>query len=165
MCVGCILPTAAGRHGSRHDPGDRLTDSLGRRLDLGIADMSVAKRHARMSVSQQTRHRRQRNPLHDGVSRDGVSQIVQANVRDARFAPHRVPECEAIAPGIAGVGERRKHPGAVCLLHQAPDDSPGLRIQVDPSRSRLAIAQIETVAIDLPPAQPHDFTLATTGQQ
>ena len=94
-----------------------------------------------------------------------MPQIVQANVFDARLAPHRVPKRKPVVLRTGRCPDRRKHPRAVFLSRLAFDDRPCLRIEEDPSRAGLAIDQIETVAVDFLPAQSHDLVLAATGQQ
>ena len=170
-----IIALVDGRPRSRRNPPDThhscvhhlvdgLADPFGCGLDFAIREMGVAQRHAHVAVAEQPRDHRHWHPVHHRVARKRVTQIVQATVFDVGFPPDPVPEREVVAARAGRVERRRKHEGA-----PAPrlpfDNAPGLRVEGNFSRSRLAVGQHQHFAIDLGPAQPHDLAPAAAGQQ
>ena len=96
------------------------------------------------------------------MARKRVTQVVKSVVLDASFTADPIPEREVVAARAGRVERRRKHEGA-----PAPrlpfDNAPGLRVEGNFSRSRLAVGQHQHFAIDLGPAQPHDLAPAAAG--
>ena len=115
-------------------------------------------------MAEQPRHHRHRHSVHHRVARKRVTQVVKSAVLDAGFTADPIPEREVVAARAGRVERRRKHEGA-----PAPrlpfDNAPGLRVEGNFSRSRLAVGQHQHFAIDLGPAQPHDLAPAAAGQQ
>ena len=66
--------------------------------------------------------------------------------------------------GPGGVSRGRKDEGA-CAAWPAFEDPPGLGIEGNGPRPRLAVGEDQFVAVDLRPAQPDDLAPAAPGQK
>ena len=73
-------------------PRDCCADAFRCRLSLPVADMSVAQRHARPLVAQQTGDDRQWNALQHGVAGERMSEVMQAHIFDRGSLAYQVPE-------------------------------------------------------------------------
>lgn len=61
-------------------------------FDIPVGDMRVAQRDLHAPMTEQPRHERRRNPLHNGMAGEGVPDIVRANILDPRPFPYLAPE-------------------------------------------------------------------------
>ena len=83
----------------------------------------------------------------------------------SRTAPgNPVPQCEIIAVRPIRIARRRKHEGT-CVSRLPFKDAPGLAVEGNLSRARLAVCEEERVAMDLGPAKAQDLTLAASDEQ
>ena len=126
--------------------------------------MRVAQSHPGPRVAEQARNYRQRHPLHHGVAREGVAKVVQAHVLDSCLTPRLPPERQLRRAGPRRISRRGKHVG-LAVPGLSPENGPGLRVQENRPRSRLAVGQAEHVPVDLRPAQVDELALPASGQQ
>ena len=145
--------------------GRSFPHSLRRSFDLPIPDMGVAQSHADIAVAKQASDDRQRHTVKHSQAGDGMAEVVQTDILNARLAPHQIPEPKVTASGPSRVPDGREDPRAVSPLHPPLDDFPRRGIQQDGSRTGLAVAEFEPVVLHLVPTQAHDLVLSASGEQ
>ena len=147
-----------------HEDTGGIPYPFGRGFDVVVTEMGVAQGHAHIAMSEQPGDDGHRHAVQHRMARVGVAQIVKADILDAGFPPHPVPQREM---GTARTGriERRREYETARATRLEFENAPGLGIQRNPSRPRLAVDEEQSVVIDLRPAQPDDLASAATGQQ
>ena len=133
-------------------------------LDFPVCEMGVAQRRADIGMTEQARDHRHRHPVHHRMAGVGVPKVVKTNILDARLLSGAVPKGKVAAAGPGGISGGRKDKGAFAA-RPAFKDMPGLDIERNDPRSRLAVGEDEPVAVDLRPAQPDDLAPATPGEK
>ena len=147
-----------------HDRANGLPDPLGRGLDFAVAQMSVAQGHADIGVPEQPGDHRHRHAVHHRVAGVRVAQVVKPAVLDAGFPPHPIPEPDLTAARTGRVARRRKYEGA-SFPRLAFENAPGLAVERNLSRPRLAVGQHQRGVMHLRPAQPYDLASSASGQK
>ena len=77
------MPGLRGSRGGRfvvHRRRKRQPDPLGRGLGIPVGDMCVAHGHRYAAVAEQLRDHRQRHAVQDRLAREGMAQVVQADI-------------------------------------------------------------------------------------
>ena len=121
-----------------HDLCHCLPDPLGGGLDLVVSEMGVAQRHADVGVTEHPRDDRHRDAVHHRVAGKGMTEVVKADILDAGFAADPVPERKIGTEGSIRIARRREHEGT-CVSRLPFEDAPGLAVEGDLSRARLAV--------------------------
>ena len=87
---------------------DGLSDALGGGLQFAVVDMGVSQRHSGVGVPEHPRDGGQGNALGDRLARDGVPEVVQADVFEPGFLPRPPPEAERVRERFVGISRRRE---------------------------------------------------------
>ena len=141
-----------------------VPNPLGRFLDFAVSEMGVAHGHPDVGMAQQPRDDRHRDPAHHRLARMRVAEVVEADILDAGLPPDPVPQREVFATRPVRIERRRKHVWTL-RARLTLQDAPGLSVEGNLSRSRLAVFEEQHVATDLGPAQVKNLVPAAPGQQ
>ena len=126
--------------------------------------MGVSERHGWLRVPEHPGDGGQRNSSGYGLTRYGMSKVVQAHVLDPGLPPCQAPEAEMTGLRFCRVPRRWKDKGTP-RPRLAGDDGPRRFAQPDRARPGLGFGEPEHIAVDLGPSERQDFALAAAGQQ
>ena len=147
-----------------HDDAHGLSDPLGRGLDVAVREMSVTHCHLHVGVTEQAGNHRHRHAVHDRMARHRMTKVVKANVFDAGFAAHAIPERQVGTARAGGIARRGEHERT--LAARLPvENRARLCVERDRPRPRLAVRKRQHVIVNLGPSQADDLALAASGQQ
>lgn len=71
---------------------DCCTDPFCRRFGFHVSNVSVPQGHRNLAVTQQSRHRRERYALHDGIAGETVTQAVETDFLDPGSSSYKIPD-------------------------------------------------------------------------
>ena len=102
--------------------------------------------------------------MQDGLAGKRVAEIVQADILETSLPTHLGPKTEIGRNRSRGIKRRRKDVGGT-VPGLPGQDSLRLLAQVDPPCTRLAVVEVQGIAVQISRAQAHDFPPPTAGQQ
>ena len=94
----------------------------------------------------------------------GVAEVVKAAVLDPGFLTNPVPERQVRAARAGCIPGRGEDERAACA-RLTVQNAPGLAVERNRPRTRLAVAKGQHVAMNLRPAQVDDLSLTASGEQ
>ena len=164
-----LARTPAGGSGdasllARHRPGHGRADPLRGVLDVLVREMGVTQSHPHVAVAEQPRDDRHRDAVHDRVTGQIMSQVVQAHVLDSGLGPDPVPQREVWVMRAFWTARGREHERAL-PARLAFDDAPCPGAEIHLPRSGLGVGEGDGVAVDCVPAKRENLAPATAGEQ
>src|SRR5690606_2114600 len=127
-----------------------------------VIKMGIARGRLVVGMTEQPSDHRQRFLVHRGMAGECVAQVVDAQLAEANALYERRPDVMD-GPHRLAVTIVPEQPGYLGMPRQAVDHLACGRAEPDRARARLAVAQVQTIALHVLPLQARDLIVAAAG--